>query len=70
MKVNKTIEMPDGSLTFQGELTAQELDTVIMYGLNTLLALGALKPTVVEVDGEEDDGQLDLFDSDGDETLQ
>jgi hypothetical protein len=67
MKVEKTIELPDGSLTFQGELTAQELDTVIMYGLNTLLALGALKPTVVEVDDED---QLDLFDLEGDDTLQ
>lgn len=50
MKVNKTVEMPNGSVTFTGELEAQELDTVLQYGLNTLLALGALKTTTVYED--------------------
>lgn len=50
MIINKTVEMPDGTLTFQGELSATELDTVIQYGLNTLFALGALKSTIVNTE--------------------
>lgn len=42
MKVNKTIETPNGPITFQGELTNEELDLVIEVGLNFLLAQGAL----------------------------
>ena len=48
MKVNNTIEMPDGSVTFQGELNAAELDTVIQYGLSTLFAMGALKSIMLD----------------------
>lgn len=70
MKVDKTIEMPDGSLTFQGELKAEELDMVIMYGLNTLLALGALKPTVIMEDKSEEQMELDLEETDDGTTLQ
>lgn len=72
MKVDKTIEMPDGTLTFQGELTGQELDMVIMYGLNTLLALGVVTPTIINEDGEEEEPEqmtLDLGGADG-STLQ
>lgn len=69
MLVNKTIEMPDGTITFQGELKAAELDTVIMYGLNTLLALGALKPTIITEEGEEEQMELEL-DDDESSTLQ
>ena len=48
MIINKTVEMPNGSVTFQGELNAQELDTVLQYGLNTLFALGALQTVRVD----------------------
>lgn len=46
MKVNKTIELPNGTVQFQGELSEEELDTVLAYGLNTLLALGAINTTM------------------------
>lgn len=64
MKVNKTIELPNGTVQFQGEITEEELDTVIMYGLNTLLALGAIKTTsaipslLEEDDDDEEDSTL------------
>lgn len=66
MKVEKTVELPNGTVTFQGELTDSELDTVITYGLNTLLALGALKPTVITSDALEEFEE----DEDKDSTLQ
>lgn len=71
MLINKTVEMPDGTLTFQGELKAEELDMVIMYGLNTLMALGGLKPTIVNEDGnEEEQMELDLEEPSNGDTLQ
>ena len=51
MKIDKCVEIPDGTLQFKGELDQQELDTVVQYGLNTLFALGIIKATVVS---EED----------------
>lgn len=51
MKIDKCVEIPDGTLQFKGELSAQELDTVIQYGLNTLFALGIIKPSL---EAEED----------------
>lgn len=40
MKVDKLIEMPDGSATFYGELTPNELQFVVEFGLNVLLQNG------------------------------
>lgn len=53
MKVEKTIELPDGRLTFTGVLEGEELDAVITYGLSTLLALGVIKPTIMTMDEED-----------------
>ena len=68
MKVDKTIELPNGTVQFQGELSAEELDTVLAYGLNTLLALGAINTTMSpqqlldtdNEDEEEDEGSTKL----------
>lgn len=61
MKVEKTIELPDGSLTFTGVLEGEELDTVITYGLNTLLILGVIKPTVIDAsEGVEEETNINL----------
>lgn len=46
MKIDTCVEIADGTLQFKGELNQQELDTVIQYGLNTLFALGIIKPTI------------------------
>lgn len=37
MKINNTIETPEGSMTFQGELDGKELDFVVQTGLNFLM---------------------------------
>jgi hypothetical protein len=42
MLVNKTIETPEGTVKFEGELEPKELDLVIQIGLNYLLQAGAL----------------------------
>lgn len=42
MKINRTVEKPDGSVTFQGNLEGPELDFVIEVGLNVLMEQGAL----------------------------
>lgn len=42
MEINKTVETPDGSVTFQGVLNADEVEFLISYAIQTLLAKGAL----------------------------
>lgn len=37
MKINNTIETPNGGMTFQGELDGKELDYVVQTGLNFLM---------------------------------
>lgn len=50
--INKTIETPQGTVKFDGELEEKELDLVIKIGLNYLLQQGALPFTTKE--GVED----------------
>ena len=56
--INKTIETEQGTVKFEGELEAQELDLVIQLGLNFLFQQGAL-PFTTEgyIDGDEDNIQ-------------
>lgn len=42
MHVNKTLETPEGTVKFEGELEPKELDLVLKIGLNFLLQTGAL----------------------------
>ena len=42
MKIDKTIQTPNGEVSFNGELNEKELDFVIEVGLNFLLAQGAI----------------------------
>ncbi|CAB4132890.1 hypothetical protein UFOVP249_57 [uncultured Caudovirales phage] len=46
MLVNKSVETPNGSVKFEGELEPKELDFVLQIGLNTLLAQGAIPFTI------------------------
>ena len=50
MEINKTIELPDGSVTFQGSLSQAEVDLVIAAGLNYLLQQGILPMKAVDMD--------------------
>jgi len=40
MKIDKLIELPDGSAQYVGELTPNELQFVVEFGLNVLLQNG------------------------------
>lgn len=42
MLINKSIETPEGTVKFEGELEQKELDFVLKIGLNTLMQLGAI----------------------------
>jgi hypothetical protein len=42
MKINHSVELPDGSYQFQGEITGKELEFIVEYGMNNLMAQGAL----------------------------
>jgi hypothetical protein len=42
MHINKTIETPEGGVSFDGYLEQEELDLIIKIGLNYLLQQGAL----------------------------
>lgn len=52
MLVSKSIETPQGTVKFEGELEQKELDFVIKIGLNLLLQQGAI-PFVMAPDNEE-----------------
>lgn len=45
MLVSKTLETPEGTVKFEGELEPKEVDFVIKVGLNYLLQMGALPLT-------------------------
>jgi len=53
MLVNKSIETPNGTVKFEGELEQKELDFVIKIGLNFLLQNGAI-PFTASKDVTED----------------
>jgi len=42
MHLKKTIKHSDGSYTIEGEYTKEEIDLIILAGLNTLYQAGAL----------------------------
>jgi len=42
MLVSKSIETPQGTVKFEGELEQKELDFVLKIGLNLLLQQGAI----------------------------
>lgn len=48
MHVKKAIETNKGTITFEGELSQEEVDLVIQLGLNYLLVNGALPFTTQE----------------------
>ena len=68
--VNKVLHTDQGTITFEGELTPQEVEFVIGVGLNHLLQMGALPFQMAEAEEEEDEeDQLSLF-GDDKETMQ
>jgi hypothetical protein len=54
MRINHTVEKPDGSVVFQGVLEGQELGFVIEMGLEAIIAAGGI-PFVSTKDREVHD---------------
>lgn len=54
MLVSKTIETPEGTVKFEGELSKEETDMVVGVGLNYLLQMGYLPFKVAPNDGSLD----------------
>lgn len=42
MKISKTLETPDGTVEFSGEINQEELDFILTVGLNYLMQQGAI----------------------------
>lgn len=59
MKINKTTELEDGQkVTFQGELSGQELDFVLQLGLNMLMYSDMIPKVTVESFPDPTDGEV------------
>ena len=48
MKVDKSLEGPNGTVQFQGELSSEEVDVILGVGLNFLMQQGALPFKVIK----------------------
>lgn len=42
MHIKQSVELEDGSYTYQGNITGKELDFLVEYAINNLLMQGAL----------------------------
>jgi hypothetical protein len=42
LNINHAVELEDGSYTYQGTLSGQELKFIVEFGINELLVRGAL----------------------------
>lgn len=51
MHIKHSIEKPDGTYTYQGEFTGKELDFLVEYACNSLMAAGAF-PFIVRNEEE------------------
>lgn len=53
MEISKSIETPEGTVKFQGEITGKELDIVIQFGLLSLMSRGAIQTMVAAAKDED-----------------
>ena len=49
MQIKKTFEHPTGAITFEAELTPDEVAMVVEVGLNTLFATGSIPFTTKDL---------------------
>lgn len=61
MDVNVTEEMPDGSITFTGTLSTEEVSFLIKFGLMSLLSRGIM-PASILVSGTTNDPDFETPD--------
>lgn len=52
MQISKSIETPEGTVKFEGEISGMELDIVLQVGLLTLMSRGVIQS--VKVDDEQE----------------
>ena len=52
MQISKSIETPEGTVKFEGEISGMELDIVLQMGLLTLMSRGVIQS--VKVDDEQE----------------
>lgn len=57
MRVSKTIETPDGTIQFEGELSQEELDLILSVGINFLMEQGAIPFKVMSEKKKADFGE-------------
>lgn len=53
MQISESIETPEGTVKFSGEISGKELDIVIQMGLLTLMSRGVIQAVVADKDAEE-----------------
>ena len=53
MQISKSIETPEGTVKFSGEISGKELDIVIQFGLLSLMSKGVIQAIVSDKDAEE-----------------
>lgn len=57
MYIKKTVKLPDGSYTFEGEISDEEHEIILTAGLNLLLQQGAMPMFSIK---EEDIANLQI----------
>jgi hypothetical protein len=53
MQISKSIETPEGTVKFEGEIEGVELDLVLQFGLLSLMRQGAIKAVILTPDDGE-----------------
>lgn len=53
MQISESIETPEGTIKFSGEISGKELDIVIQFGLLSLMSRGVIQAVVKDKDDQE-----------------
>jgi hypothetical protein len=53
MQISKSIETPEGTVKFTGEISGAELDIVLQMGLLSLMSRGVIQAVVADKDEQE-----------------
>ena len=53
MQISKSVETPEGTVKFEGEISGLELDIVLQMGLLTLMSRGVIQSVVADKDEQE-----------------
>ena len=53
MQISKSVETPEGTVKFEGEISGLELDIVLQMGLLTLMSRGVIERVIADKDEQE-----------------